>query len=64
MKAFYKLDGNIWHVRTDKVINRNYQYDVNDYDEDTDLMDGWIFRLEPPQDYLDWLEEQEQENFE
>ena len=54
--AFYKKIGEDW-FESSKVSNANYTLDENNKQE----IDGWQWHDEPPQEYLDWLEEQEQD---
>lgn len=54
--AFYKQIGEKW-FEASKVSNANYTLDENNKQE----VDGWEWHDNPPQEYLDWLQEQEQE---
>lgn len=53
---FYKKEGDNWW-RSDWVSNKNYTLDENNKQS----IDGWEWHDNPPQEYLDWLEEQNNE---
>lgn len=53
---FYKNENNGW-LKSNWIASKNWEYFAKDFSEDTDLEDGWIFRNEPPLEYLEWLEE-------
>lgn len=54
--AFYKKIGEDW-FEASKVSNANYTLDENNKQE----VDGWQWHTDPPQEYLDWFKEQEEE---
>lgn len=54
--AFYKKIGEDW-FEANKVSNANYTLDENNKQE----IDGWVLHDNPPQGYLDWLQEQQEE---
>lgn len=62
MGQLYKKNNVEWLVAKVEVIAPGYHLKVEDYNKDEDLIDGWLFRLEPPQDYLDWKARIEQQN--
>lgn len=62
MGLFYKKKNNgDWHEPSDWIANANWEYKAEQFSEDTDLEDEWLFRPEPPQEYLEWLENQEED---
>lgn len=54
--AFYKKIEDKW-FEANKVSNANYTLDENNKQS----IDGWEWHDEPPQEYLDWLDEQNEE---
>ena len=59
MGKFYKKDGEDWIGDISTAETKDFLYTAEDFTKDEDLLDGWIFRLEPPTEYLDWLKNQE-----
>lgn len=57
MGKFYKQEGENWIGDISTIEHKDFSYNAEDFVEDEDLLDGWMFRLEPPIEYLEWLEE-------
>lgn len=51
---FYKKENDNWWC-SDWVSNKNYTLNENNKQS----IDGWEWHDTPPQEYLDWLEEQQ-----
>lgn len=53
--GFYKFDGEQWFFAINYVYNKNYELTRDGNRETTD---GWQWYDEAPQEYLSWIEEQ------
>lgn len=60
---FYKENNNNWIVASKVLFPNNVEVTEENKDEHKDLLIeyGWEWHDNPPQEYLDWLQEQELE---
>ncbi len=58
---FYKKSGENWLNGIKIALPNGIEITEENRSEHTDTLSefGWIWHDEPPQDYLDWLEEQQ-----
>ena len=55
--GFYKKENEGWIYAPNFVYSKNYTLER---DGNRDSIDGWKWYDEPPQEYLDWLSNQEE----
>lgn len=58
---FYTKKNNIWYTANKMSFPNGEEVTEENKDEHIDLLNdyGWEWHDNPPQEYLDWLEEQE-----
>ena len=57
---FYKKINNDWFCGVEIILPTQPETRLDE--NNTENSYGWEWHAEPPQEYLDWLEEQENEN--